>query len=156
MLNPVLLLSFLWVFFFKINTTLQKTTSENSFNVNSLKVNSNGVFVSFYITLIMFTFINIYTLHGKNTVVWFNHFSLNNFTSNLLYLFIFVSFTTFFLLKVTYRKTNLTKSLDYLFSINNLVILFPYLFFVNTLFTFLFLLELISVILFYKLISSKV
>ena len=156
LLNPIILLSYLWVFFFKINTTLQKTTSENSFNINNLKINSNGVFVSFYIILILFTYINIYTLHGKNTVLWFNHFNLNNFTSNLLYLFIFVSFTTFFLLKVTFRKTNLTKSLDYLFSVNNLIILFPYLFFVNTVFTFLFLLELISAILFYKLISSKV
>ena len=156
LLNPILLLLFLWVFFFKINTTLQKTTPDSSLGLNNLKVNSNGVFIGFYIVLIIHTYINIYTLHGKNAILWFNHFNLNNFTSNILYLFIFVSFTTFFLLNVTFRKTNLTKSPDYLFSINNLVIILPYLFFVNTIFTFLFLLELISAILFYKLVSSKV
>jgi hypothetical protein len=35
-------------------------------------------------------------------------------------------------------------------------LIFPYLFFVNTIFTFLFLLELVSAILLYKLISSKI
>jgi hypothetical protein len=157
LLSPVLLLTFLWVFFFKINTTLQKVTSENTFNIDILKLNSNGVFVSFYLVLIIYLYLNIYLLHGKNEVVWFNHFNLTNFTSSLLYLFIFVSFTTFFLLRVTItKKTNPVKSLDYLFSVNNLIIIFPYLFFVNTVFTFLFFLELVSAILFYKLISSKI
>ncbi len=157
LLSPVLLLLFLWIFFFKINTTLQKITAENSFSVDTLKLNSNGVFVSFYILLITYLYFNTYLLRGKNEVVWFNHFNLNNFTSNLLYLFIFVSFTTFFLLRTTItKKTNPVKSLDYLFSVNNLIIIFPYLFFVNTVFTFLFFLELVSAILFYKLISSKI
>lgn len=75
----------------------------------------------------------------------------------MLFLFILVSLTTFFMLRgTTTNKTNLTKSIDYLFSVNNLILIFPYLFFVNTVFTFIFLLELISVILFYKLISSKI
>ena len=157
LLNPIILISFLWVFFFKINTTLQKVSSENSFNLNNLKINSNSVFVGFYLILVIYLYINIYFIRGKNDVVWFNHFNLNNFTFNLLYLFIFVSFSTFFLLGVVIsKKTNLLKSLDYLFSVNNLIILFPYLFFVNTLFTFLFFLELVSAILFYKLLSSKI
>ncbi len=157
LLSPLVLLLFLWVLFFKINTTLQKTTQENSFEINTLKINSNGVFVSFYVILITYLYLNIYLLRGKNEVVWFNHFNLNNFTSNLLYLFLFVSFTTFFLLRSTItKKTNLVKSLDYLFSVNNLVVILPYLFFVNTVFTFLFFLELVSAILFYKLISSKI
>jgi len=99
---------------------------------------------------------SIYILRGKNETVWFNHFSLNNFTTNLLYLFIFVSFSIFFVLDSITKKTNLIKSIDYIFSINNLIILLPYLFFVHTVFTFLFLLELVSVVLLYKLISSKI
>lgn len=99
----------------------------------------------------------MYLVRGKNDLLWFNHFNLNNFNTNMLYLFIFISFTVFFLLKnTTTTKTNLIKSIDYVFSINNLVLIFPYLFFVNTIFTFLFLLELISVVLLYKLISSKI
>lgn len=112
--------------------------------------------MNFYYSLVFYIFFNTFTTRGRNDILWFNHFILNNFTLNLLYLFIFVSFTTFYILKATTKKTNIVKSSDYIFSINNLVLVFPYLFFVNTVFTFLFLLELVSVILLYKLISSKI
>lgn len=156
LLNPILLLSFLWFFFFKINTTTTKAASNKTLNLNTIKLNSNFTFVNFYYYIIIFTLLGLYTLRGKNDLVWFSHFNLNNFTINLLYLFILVGFGIFFLLKTTMKKSNLVKSIDYLFSINNLIILFPYLFFVNTLFTFLFFLELVSAILLYKLISSKI
>lgn len=155
-LNPTLLVFYLWLFFFKVNSTLQKVTHSNSNKINSIKVNSIGSFINFYLLLILLTYFNMYTLHGRNDIVWFNHFNLSNFTLNLFYLFLFISFTTFFLLKAVFKKTNLLKSIDYLFSLNNLTLLLPYLFFVNTTFTFLFLLELISTILLYKLISSKI
>ena len=133
-----------------------KTNAEISTNINITKISSNNAFVDFYYYLTILLIINIYTLHGRNSIVWFNHFNLNNFTIYLIYLFLFVSFLMFFLLKSVLKKTNLIKSIDYLFSINNLTILLPYLFLVNTIFTFLFLLELVSVILLYKLISSKI
>lgn len=155
-LNPMLLVFFLWFFFFKANTTLQKITNNNSSSINLIKINSTGSFINFYLLLITLTYFNVYTLHGRDDIIWFNHFNLNNFTINLFYLFLLVSFTTFFLLRAVFKKTNLLKSVDYLFSLNNLVLLLPYLFFVNTAFTFLFLLELISTILLYKLISSKI
>lgn len=101
-------------------------------------------------------FIGIFTLKGKNDIFWFSHFNLSNFTLGLFHLFIFISFTIYVILKITAGKANLIKSNDYIFSIINLVLIFPYLFFINTVFTFLFLLELISVVLFYKLISSKI
>ena len=156
LLNPVILIFFLWFFFFKVNTTITKSSKDTTLKINVIKINSNSVFVSFYYLLLIFTYISVYTLRGRNDLVWFNHFNLNNFTLNLLYLFLFVCFSTFFLLKSITKKANLFKSIDYLFSINNLVLIFPYLFFVNTIFTFLFLLELVSAILLYKLISSKI
>ncbi len=156
-LNPLLLLTFLWFFFFKLNSNLQKITNTNTVSCNLLKINQNTAFVNFYFFLVFCISLNMYLVRGKNDLLWFNHFNLNNFNTNMLYLFIFISFTVFFLLKnTTTTKTNLIKSIDYVFSINNLVLIFPYLFFVNTIFTFLFLLELISVVLLYKLISSKI
>lgn len=155
-LSPTILLVFLWFFFFKLNNNYQKITNKNTLPCNLLKINSNTTFVNFYFFLVFCIFFSTFTTRGKNDVLWFNHFILNNFTLYLLYLFIFISFTLFFVLKTTKIKTNLTKSNDYTFSINNIVLLSPYLFFVNTIFTFLFLLELISVILLYKLISSKI
>jgi hypothetical protein len=155
-LNTILLLSGLWVFFFKLNINLTKITTKNNSNINVLKINSNSSFVSFYLYVIIYKLIDTYLIHGKNSLVWFNHFNLNNFTVFILYTFIVLSFLVFYLLKNVTKKTNLTKSIDYLFSINNLVLLLPFLFFVNTVFTFLFFLETISVVLFYKLISSKI
>ena len=110
----------------------------------------------FYHYVILLTLLIVYLLHGKNSLVFFNHFNISNFTIYVLYTFLLVSFFIFFLLKLVFKKVNLAKSVDYLFSINNLVILLPYLFFINTLFSFLFFLELISIVLLYKLISSKI
>lgn len=155
-LNTILLLVGLWVFFFKLNTNISKITVKNGTNINVLKLNSNSSFVSFYFYIIFFKLVDTYLIHGKNSFVWFNHFFLNNFNVFVLYTFIFFSFLVFFLLKNVTKKTNLTKSIDYLFSVNNLILLLPFIFFVNTVFTFLFFLETISVILFYKLISSKI
>lgn len=139
-----------------MNTTITKSSKDTTLKINIIRINSNSVFVSFYYLLLIFTYIGVYTLRGKNDLVWFSHFNFNNFTLSLLYLFLFVCFSTFFLLKSITKKANLFKSIDYLFSVNNLVLIFPYLFFVNTVFTFLFLLELVSAILLYKLISSKI
>ena len=155
-LNPTMLLVFLWLLFFKLNTNHQKIPNNNKTSCKLLKTNPTTAFVNFYIFLIFCIFFNLFITRGKNDVLWFNHFILTNFTLNLFYLFIFVSFTTFFILRATIKKINLIKSNDYIFSINNLILIFPYLFFVNTVFTFLFLLELVSVVLLYKLISSKI
>jgi hypothetical protein len=154
--NTFLLLVGLWVFFFKLNTNTTKISTKNSSNINILKISSNNSFLNFYYYLLFYKIIDIYTSHGKNSLVWFNHFHLNNFTLSLLYFTVLFGFMLFSLLKCVLKKTNLVKSIDYLFSINNLMLLIPYLFFVNTVFTFLFLLELISVVLLYKLISSKI
>ena len=154
-LNTIILLSFLWLFFFKLNTNLQKITNSIS-TIGILKINPNGTLINFYLFLVLYIYMNVYTIRGKNDIVWFSHFNLNNFTTNLFYLFTFISFTIYFILKTTTTKANLVKSIDYIFAINNLILLLPYLFFVNTVFTFLFLLELVSVILLYKLISSKI
>jgi hypothetical protein len=155
-LNTFMLLFGLWLFFFKLNTNFLKITSKNSTNINPVKLSNNSTFLNFYYYLVFYKLVDTYTIHGKNSLIWFNHFNLNNFTLNLLYIFTVIALFLFLMLKFVTKRTNLVKSIDYLFSINNIVLLLPYLFFVNTVFTFLFLLELISVILLYKLISSKI
>jgi len=156
LLNPILFLSFLWFLFFKLNNNVSKITTEVSTNINILKINSNSLLVNFYFFLMLLLFTSIYTIQGKNSAIWFNHFNINNHTLNLFYLFTFLGFCLYFLIKQTTKKVNLFKSIDYLFSINNLLVILPYLFFVQNVFIFLFLLELVSVLLFYKLVSSKI
>lgn len=155
-LSPLLLITGIWFFFFRLNTSLVRVNTKDTTNITPNKINSNNSFIYLYFYITIFSTFNIYTIHGKNIIVWFNHFFLNNFTINLLFLFTLISYTLFLLIKFNTKKNNLFKSLDYLFSLNNLVLLLPYLFFTNTIFTFLFLLELISATLLYKLISSKI
>jgi NADH:ubiquinone oxidoreductase subunit 2 (subunit N) len=125
-------------------------------DVSVLKINPNNSFSTFYYYMVILTITIIYVLRGKNSLVFFNHFNISNFTVFVLYVFLFTSFSIFLLLKLVFKKANLAKSVDYLFSVNNLVVLLPYLFSINTVFSFLFFLELISVALLYKLISSKI
>jgi NADH:ubiquinone oxidoreductase subunit 2 (subunit N) len=155
-LNTLLLVFGLWLFFFRLNSNMLKITSSNGTNINNIKVNSNSAFINLYYYLIFYKLIDVYTIHGKNTNVWFNHFNLNNFTVSLQYTYIILGLLLFFLLKYSCKKTNFNKSVDYLFAINNLVLLLPYLFFTNNVFIFLFYIETVSVILFYKLVSSKI
>lgn len=154
-LTPLLFISTIWVLFFKLNSNSQKHSGNNT-STNVIKVSSNFTCVSTYYYITILNIIGNLLLHGKSSIVWFNHFNINNFTISLLGIFLFVSFTIFLLLCISSKKANLVKSIDYIFSINNLIILLPYLFFVNTVFTFLFVLECVSIVLLYKLISSKI
>lgn len=155
-INPVLFLTSVWLLFFKINSSTTNITKDSSLNLKTIKVSSNSVFIEYYYFLVIFNLLIFYTFFGKNSVIWFNHFELNNFTFTIMYFFFTLSLFLYLLLKVLTKKSNLIKSIDYLFSLSNVILLLPYLFLVNTVFTFLFLLELVSVVLLYKLISSKI
>lgn len=117
---------------------------------------NNTTFLNFYMYIVAYKLLDVYFIRGKSSLVWFNHFNLNNFTINLLYFFILIGLCLFTFLNVLDAKTDNVKSIDYFFSISNVILIIPYLFFINTIFTFLFLLELVSVMLLYKLISSKI
>ena len=151
-----MLLFFLWFFFFKVNNITTKFVRTTTTHISVLKKNSNVIFVKYYLYLFFLNFTHTHTLTGCTFFALHNHFNVNNYTVYMLYIFIMVGFLCFFLLNNIVKKTNLVKSIDYLFSINNIIIILPYLFFVNTTFTFLFLLELVSTVILYNLISSKI
>ena len=155
-LSPTLLLCFLWLFFLKINSNTIKSVKTSISQISVLKTNPNNTFVGYYIYLLFLNFFFLFTLHGCVLFVLHNHFNLSNYTVYMLYIFIIIGLLCFFLLNCLTTKTSLVKSVDYLFSINNVTIILPYLFFVNTTFTFLFLLELVSTVILYNLISSKI
>ena len=152
-ITPILLLIFTWLVFFKLNISCNYSSNTN---ICTLKTNSNAVFINISLYNILLFYTCFYFIRGTNSTTWFNHFNINNFTLSVVYLFIFVSYFLYFLLLSLSKKSNVFKSIDYLFSISNLIVILPCLFLVNTIFTFLFLLELISVILLFKLISSKI
>ena len=150
-----LLICYIWIFFFNVN--IKKTTNEasNSIIPNSLKINSNENFSNVYIYTIKLFAIYFTSFHGRNEMILFNHFNISNFFINNLILFLIVNFFVFILIKAV-RNNNLNKSIDYYFSINNILMLTPFLFMVNTVFTFLFFIEVVSILVLYKLVSSKI
>ena len=156
MLVPLITLTFVWVLFFKTNSNNKNIdNSTTNTHVSVVVANANTSFVYYYYYLVTLNLVSGFLLHGRSETIWFNHFQLNNFHLCVSYLFFFVSLSLFWMLRTIIYKNQLVKSTDYLFSLINLVIFLPHLFWVNTLFTFLFVLEIISTLLLYKLISSK-
>jgi len=56
---------------------------------------------------------------------------------------------------IVQTRGDLIQPLDFIFSIINIIIISPHLFYTNTVFCFLFFLEIISLLLLYKLLSSR-
>lgn len=101
--------------------------------------------------------LNIFFMYGRSTLCMFHHFNLNNTYVCISLLILLFGVLTYLLLSATCRhKNNLIQSTDFLFSVVNIIILLPQLFYTNTVFCFLFFLELVSLLLLYKLLSSKV
>jgi len=152
----ILSIFFLWFFFLNINVGVNKNFVKNTKHVEVIKTNLNIVFIDFCFFLNFLNFFFIFLIKGKNSFILYNHISFNNGVISMLYLFIIISFISFYILCGFFKKNGSGRGVDYVFSICNLIVILPYLFFVHTVFTFLFMLELISTVIFYKLVSSKV
>lgn len=99
-------------------------------------------------------FIYIYTFKGISTSIWWQHFKLTNLNLSLILLLLFVNLLFIFICQNLTVLNNFVK-LDYFFALINLSNFLPLIFLSNTLFTFLFILEFTSVIVFYKFVVSK-
>jgi hypothetical protein len=154
---PSLIIYSSYGFFFKINNNTHTINSNNSTNnINNLGCGLTNTYINFYMYIVVFNFLYFFSTKGVINPTWFNHLNINNLFLYFLYFFTIVGFLFYTLLKQITKKKKIIKSLDFLLSVSSLIFLLPYLFCVNTIFTLLFLLELLSGILFYKLISSKI
>lgn len=112
----------------------------------------------FYISLnkliIFISILNLFFLKGYSISFWSNHFKFTNLnltltltflSINLLYL---VFSSSLFLQKYSYKS-------EFFFALVNLTVFLPIIFFINTLFTFFFFIELNSSLVFFKFINSS-
>ena len=156
---PTITLHYVWFFFFKNNkhtlklNRLDKITQPDLIGFNN---NNHGIYVYFYTYITILYTLNFLFIYGKNCVLWFEHLIVTNFLITTTVVFFFLNFFLVFLLLILAKKNNQIKGIDYLFSLLNLVILLPYLYFSSTIFTFLFFVEIVSFTLLYKLISSQI
>ena len=157
--TPVLLLTMSWLAFLGVNTTNNLVT-HNYDNINYVTNNihafskKNHTNLHLYLAYLCLN-TNI-TFKGVEIMLWYNHFSVTNFSLWWCGIFLILSIIFIYVLGNLIELNNLIQNIDYPFSLTNIILFLPNIFFVNTLFTFLFFLEVVSSILLYKLVCSKI
>lgn len=155
---PILLNLFnYWLLFFKNNlsTINKKNTWDKSMSIKNIIIKQNPSFmIKLNILFNLLMVLYLFTFFGYSSNFWWSHFKINNY---LLYMYLIVIlFNTYFLyIADKHVKNNNNYSIDYIFSIINITLFIPLIFLSNTLFTFFFLIELVSCSIFYKFIVSK-
>ena len=155
---PVFLCIFYsWFFFLKNNFSyirLNPSFNDKLSQSNILKKYNSKLFLNFSYIMFLFYFVFFFFMRGFVQPIWLNHNYLNNFNINLSLLILVVLLISYSIFLNT-KHQNLIINNDYYFSLLNISILIPYLFFCNSLFNFLFILEVISILIFYKFVVSK-
>jgi hypothetical protein len=155
---PIFIIIFYsWFFFLKNNFSyirLAPSYSDNLTKSNVLKKYNGNLFINFSLVIFFFYFFHYFYLKGFVQSFWLNHNYINNFNLNLSLLIIFLLIISYSIFLST-KYQNLIVNNDYYFSLLNISILLPYLFLTNSLFNFLFILEVISILIFYKFVVSK-
>jgi len=146
----------LWLVFFKINLDQKvKNFKKDLFNkINVFYKQHFFIFLNINFYFLFYIVIFFYTLRGYNVNFLWNHLYISNFSLYLVFSTYIINMFLYLLIKqITYNNVN--YSYDYFFSLINLSIFLPILFFSNNVFSFFFLLELNSCLIFYKLTVSK-
>lgn len=156
---PILLnLITYWIIFFKnnISTINKKNNWDKSISIKNIIIKQNPSFmirlnILFNSMMLLF----LITFNGYSNTFWWSHFKLNNY-SLYLYSIIIIINNYFLYISDKHIKLNNNYSIDYIFSIINITLFIPMIFLANTLFTFFFIIELVSCSIFYKFIVSKI
>lgn len=146
-----------WIYFFKVNFFLVKN---NVLSSDILKSSSyvysfhNSFFLNINKIYLCFLVFYVYFFKGTTNALWWQHFKITNLNLNLVFLLLILNFLFIIISQNISLLSNYVK-LDYFFALINLSNFLPLIFLTNTLFTFLFILEFTSVIVFYKFVVSK-
>ena len=149
--------SSVWTFFIKSNfmSVKTKTLSNDKIMPTSIikklhySIFIKWGFVQLFVLLISFTFIK-----GSSLAFLWNQLYLSNFNMNLITLMlIFLILLMLVCLNLTTNTVNYNT--DYFFALVNISIFLIFMFFSNNLLAFTFVLELNSITIFYKFVTSK-
>ncbi len=146
-----------WVIFFKVNFFGVQYSAVSS---DKLQVSNNArnIHYIFYLKInqlfLVLMFVYLFMLRGYVDSVWWNHFKLTNLAFGLILVLLFFNFFFIYVVKSSSFNSGVYKG-DYFFALINLSNFLPLIFLANTLFTFLFILEVNSCVVFYKFVVSK-
>jgi hypothetical protein len=99
-------------------------------------------------------FLFLYFIKLDFNLFWFNHLKVSNFILNLVIVIMLLSLFIILCIKHV-NNSNINYSIDYFFSFYCLIVFTPLMFFSNTLYTFIFILEVNSLLILYKFSVSK-
>lgn len=149
---------FAWVIYFKLGFITSLTFFNSGDKINTLSRNIKNLNFNIILRLnfliIFLYFLFFFTFKYHNLISWWNHLKFNNFNLNITILILLINFFFLFLLNSGYFNSESYKY-DFFFVLLNLSIFLVILFFSNTLFSFFFLLEVNSVLIFFKFLMSK-
>ncbi len=146
-----------WTFFIKNNFFYIRLNAGNQDilkNSNTIKKFHSNILVKYSMVLLILVFFSVYFYNGFSDSFWWNHLSLSNFTLNILLFVISLSVLLHFMV-VNLNVSNNVNNIDYYFSVVNISISIPLIFLSNSLYNFIFILEMISILIFYKFSVSR-
>lgn len=148
---------FIWFFFVKNNfyyVRISPGSQDVLKNSNFLKKLNYSFFLNFFIFLFFYFFIFLFVSKYDFILTWFLHLKLNNFLINLIFLVFLINIFLLNIIKY-YKNKNINFNIDYFFALFNICLFIPIMYLSNTVFTFIFLLEIISILILYKFSVSK-
>lgn len=153
----IILFATLWISFIKNNFYYVRVNpgfTDILKNSKFLKKVNYNFYTVLFICIYLYYTIYLVLFKFDFFVNWFNHFKLNSFINNLTIIIIFINLLVFYLIK-KYKNKNLNFNIDYFFSLFNLSLFIPLMYISNTMYTFIFLLEVNSILILYKFAVSK-
>lgn len=153
-----LLISFKLIieFFFKVNTFLNiKVFCKDKLRYSGdLKKNFFNSYINLNIIVVMYLVFLLFFTKGYSVSLFYDNIFLSNFNLNVVFFVLLINLNVLFFYKnIFLQKINYSN--DYFFSIINITLFFPFIFFTNNVYSFIFFLEFIGILIFYKLIVSK-
>lgn len=146
-----------WIFFIKNNFFYIRVNATNADVLKNSKVIKkfhSKLLVNYSLLVLVMLMLSIFFLKGISDSFWWNHLYLTNFNQNLI-IFILLLSILIHLIVLNINVNNNINSIDYYFSILNISVVIPFIFLSNSLYNFIFILEMISILIFYKFSVSK-
>lgn len=148
---------FFWVFFIKnnfYNVRINPNSNDILNNSKFLKKVHYSFLINWVYSNFFYFFIYLYFIKIDFNLFWFNHLRVSNFSLNIIVVIILIAFFLLYLTKFL-KNSNINYNIDYFSAIVNIIIFVPIIFLTNNMYSFLFVLELISLLILYKFSVSR-
>lgn len=147
----------IWTFFIKsnfLNVNIKPNAKDKIKPTNVIKKPHYSIFINWISVQFGLLFLNLFLIKGYSTTFLWNNFYLNNFNTYMVQITIILIYVLLIFSK-TLVTNNINYNTDFFFSLSNTILFLILLSQANNLFCFIFILELNSITIFYKFVSSK-